>query len=153
MADDNASESEELFQGMVDLNSKIDRMRATTAIQMRRKRRIIKVDFFTLSLGRELSFGREGRDIIGNCLRNSLITTLPSINTNYFQLFTLIRLNPESLFLHIGAMGEFRSTVNKVETVEKLEEDNEVSKFIVSILLYNRTDGRLFENNAGKTVY
>lgn len=50
-------------------------------------------------------------------------------------------------------MGEFRSTVNKVETVEKLEEDNEVSKFIVSILLYNRTDGRLFENNAGKTVY
>lgn len=60
MADDNASESKELFQRMVDLNSKIDRMRATTAIQMRRKRRIIKVDFFTLSLGRELSFRREG---------------------------------------------------------------------------------------------
>lgn len=59
MADDNASESEELFQRVVDLNSKIDRMRATTAI-IRKEKRIIKVDFFTLSLGRELSFGREG---------------------------------------------------------------------------------------------
>lgn len=59
MADDNASESKELFQRMVDLNSKIDRMWATTTI-IKKERRIIKVDFFTLSLGRELSFRREG---------------------------------------------------------------------------------------------
>lgn len=120
---------------------------------LRRERRIIKVDFL-LSRWKAGSqtFVWKGSDIIGNCLRNSLITTPPSINTNYFQLFTLIRLTEVSLqlFLHIGesrAMGKFHLTVNKAKRWKSWE-DNEVSKFVVWILLYDRADERSFENNA-----